>query len=215
MQQLQGVWDLDLNDEGNKDLFIWYLKCWLPTLVGPGFDEVVRLNHKLVDMGRVLGRERTYVTSQIEAFGWVMYANYYPKWNAICEAKRADPNFTPPKSFNKKKDDPSLERFTKCKWSSSVAGQGRGWNKQVYKALKDHKAEIDKIREDDKKDGWPKMKNALEVLRLDAGLADGVPYVRHNKKKRKSCTESSEEDFEDFDDESSEEEFDKKWEDEE
>ena len=155
----------------------------------------MRRNFLMVHTGHVAGRKRVYVPKQIEAFGLVCYENYYPKWKAIADKKSEDADFKPPKSYKSGKDDPELEKYIKCTWSSSIAGQGKGWDRAVFKVIKERKACITKARDEDQKNNWPKLKKGLQLLRDAAGIEGNELWLtRAQSKKRKNC-DSSEDDF--------------------
>ena len=49
------------------------------------------------------------------------------------------------------KDAPEMEKHIKCKWSSSIAGQGKGWDRAVFGVLKKRLAHVKRARDEDQK----------------------------------------------------------------
>lgn len=68
-------------------------------------------------------------------------------------------------------DDPELEKCTRCKWSSSVAGHGKGWDHGVFKVVKTQNDKVTKIcySEMSREDGWKPMKCAVTPRRCRPG----------------------------------------------
>ena len=146
----------------------------------------------------IYGKERTLVTAQSEAWGWMMLENCRDKWDAHCKAKRADSSFKIPK-YGKKKTE--VHKFFTCKYSNAFSGQKPGWDTAVFKVLDDYNAEIQAFRKKDSKKGWNYFKAVKDLLREANDISEQVPIPTKDNKKR-SHAEMAEVDYNESEDES-------------
>jgi len=181
LDEVKALYKKDLlkpNDKGyarQKKLLICYFDNYVAKLVGDDRWGVDKRYYSLPVSNsneEIYGKERTLVTAQSEAWGWMMLENCRDKWDAHCEAKRADSSFKVP-TYGKKKTE--VHKFFTCKYSNAFCGQKPGWDPAVFKVLDDYNAEIQAFRKKDSKKGWNYFKAVKDLLREANDISEQVP----------------------------------------
>ena len=202
----------DKHYEHKEDFLFWYLDKWLPAVAGDAhYGKLIRLNNMLVDKVSKCGKDRVVVSTQSEAFGWLLLDNCYEKWVAQMPHLKLDNKWRPPK-YNK--DDAKTHPYhPKMKYTNPFGGRGVGWKPAAKSALDQYKALVTNFRADDAKKGWAINKFCLELLRKRNNVTDTNPVGKTsgaNKRKRNGSEpvyESKAEDFKEHKQEESDGEY--------
>ena len=168
-----------------KALLLWYFDEWLPAINGMEYYSIkirtAQMAVSKVDLPN--GTKAAAVPLKGEAFGLIMYENYYEKWKLIAPKRANNPNFKIP---NYKKDDETTHKWHKTKWSDSSSGKTTGWNPQVYEAFSGYIKHIKDVREADRKNGWTTYKIALELMKVKHNVTTDDDTASNKKQKTSS-----------------------------
>lgn len=195
----------DPHYEDNKNLLVWYLDKYLPACVGTdSYGPAMRYHHRLTKKMDINGKNRCLVSAKLEAYGLFLLDNCHNKWTNIFKKEKETPGWKAPKSYLK--NDDTTHPYHICKWSDATAGQGKGWKKGTFKFISECNDHVTKQRTDDSKNKnnkWMLHSRALKILREENNV-EAKELQASNKRQRTHGEESSEEDFEDKEEDLSE-----------
>ena len=166
---------------------LWYVDIYLPATAGLGICGKVDRSYKTMGEAVELPNKTRVpmVPVEAEAFGWLMLENCQEKWKLIVPMKAKNPRWSIPQ-FSK--DDSSTHQYHNTKWTDPKTGkdQGGGWDTSAYPVFSSYIQTIQKIREDDKKNGFPVQKMCLAMIREKHGItAEERPKKRRRRGDKK------------------------------
>ena len=193
MERIVYRFDIDLDNERDWDIFMWYWTKYLGTIVGVNqvwnkntMYYTTILEAKLPDeMGGGLA-----FPSKTEAYGLVTYENTYAKWKAKCEyLKNNNVAKLPPRTKANLEKYPELKQCYDAKYTESDKGQ-QPFGGFSDEGLVEWMNYTNKIRANKKKNRakMDEVENEfLKRLRIKEGLtSDTAEEEKRKKRKRKS-----------------------------
>ena len=162
---------------------LWYYDRYLPKAIG---DDSV-LNIKTRGYKHILeknSQNKVIVTSATEAYALIQYQNSRSRWIAVFLWKKdTTKNGIKPPMYNSNKDE--TKEF-KCLWSDYAHGQGSGWDPQALKVYNQRRQALVEFRAEEEEKGFPKMKEALAMIRKHHDIPDGELSYPGKKKGKKA-----------------------------
>lgn len=187
--------------EAKKALKEWYYDEYLPMVAGNNtYGKSIRYYSTPVDkvtlvVKGVKGKKRVVaVTIPSEAFGLLIFENCRDKWLAVMNLRKDDKKKEIP-DFDK--EDASTHKYHITKWSDGKTGQvtGGGWKAAAFTKFNQLMVAIDKIRKEDKANGWEEMKEAKAIIRAKNSI---TAPVKSNKRRRNNNPTIEPEDYEEL-----------------
>ena len=223
IEEMDTVYDLpeDKDSDVYKEklkVLTWYCDVYLEAAAGkefygPGkrFYFRATATTKLEDVSGKTTRQVKVVPLQSEALGRVMFHNCISKWENICPMKAVHGKDWPiPKRTKDNKNDLEIKKYHETKYSNPDAGQvkGGGWSDAGLEKYDECRADIKKIRDQDKKDKHALHNMCLALIRDKHGITADTPAPKKRRKKnpqvgprkKKYVPKVVEDDFEDEDD---------------
>ena len=159
--------------QGKIDVLLWYVDIYLVAVAGLALYGKVDRCYKIMSQAADLQNKKLKVPMvpvEAEAFGWLVFKNCEEKWQVIVPKKAKNARWSIPK-FSK--NDSSTHQYHNTKWTDPKTGkdQGGGWDTSAY-PVSSYIQTVQKIREDDKKNGFPVQKMCLAMICDKHGITD-------------------------------------------
>jgi hypothetical protein len=154
---------------------------------GPNICPFCMMTDKALIEGDVSGKEKVLVTTTSEACAHLVYANCRDKWIADWKFLK--------KAGNKKAKIPTYKKLDpathahKNLWSNSQVGSitGGGWHLDAMTYFNDRIKDVQKFRENEAENGFPKYQMALVLLKVtnEMKMDDEQPEKANTKKQKR------------------------------
>ncbi len=177
--------------EAKKKLVVWWCDNYLVAAGGElTYGKTVRYYKHLAEAVEVKGKKFVLVETTTEAYGMLVYDNCHGKWNEIFAERVKDPGFKIPKYS---KEDASTHKYNVTKHTDPQGGKNAGWKDSGREALNAFKKQLKDFRANDRKNGYPLLKKALQWLREENGITEEsyMPKRRGAKRKRQATVDKT------------------------
>ena len=180
----KATWDeLKAKYDAKCEAKLWYYDRYLPKAVG---DDSL-LNIRVRGYKHILennGKKKVILTSATEAYALIQYQNSRDRWIAVFQWKK-DSNKTgiKPPMYNSNKDE---TKAFKCKWSDYAHGQGSGWDPDALRVYDQRRQALKDFRNKEYEDGFPRVKEALAMIRKRHEIPDDELSYPGKKKGKKA-----------------------------
>ena len=186
-----------------EQLLLWHTDEFLPYAAGhEHFGPTIRQYQMAVDKKTLQDGTQDplpNVTIPCEAFALTMYENCLDKWEAIFQCRDLNGWGKGTELPKYDKNDPTHHKLHKNQWSDSKKGKGSGWDPKAGQVFKQCCKHIQKMRKDDRENGWKKCNNALQLVCAHHNVTEET-YSK--KRRRKEVTPKANQiEWEDEDDE--------------